>query len=407
MTSATPQPSLARRIVLLGTLMLALAVPVASVLMARIAFHAVGQDEGGYDVFMLAMGMLGITAASVGTIILWRTSGNVIGAMLIVGALVLMSSFLAWTTSAYRGATTSSTDFLGGVTGWWGTNSIIPGVFLLFPGVAILFPDGRLPGPRWRLPFAAIVVLLAVSVILQTIGPWAPDSNTVQNPFALPGVPLEVSALGGGLGALAVFLSLGLAVIAVSVRFHRSEGVERAQLKWLVASVSLMAILFPISFGTDVGPADLIDLASVVAGALIPVAIGIAILRYRLYDIDRIISRTIAYGLLTALLLGAYASIVVVLQGPLVAVTGSDTILVAPTTLVVAALFQPLRRRVQRAVDRRFDRARIDAERTSAAFSERLRDGIDIETVASDLDQTVRDALRPSTLALWLRTTGR
>ena len=138
-----------------------------------------------------------------------------------------------------------------------------------------------------------------------------------------------------------------------------------------------------------------------------PVAAGIAILRYRLYEIDRIISRTISYGVVTSLLVGAYALAILVLQGPLASLTGGQTIAVALSTLVAAALFQPLRVRVQRAVDRRFDRARFDAERTSASFAERLRVEVDIDAVTDDLRDTVRRSIKPAGLGLWLRGGGR
>jgi len=141
----------------------------------------------------------------------------------------------------------------------------------------------------------------------------------------------------------------------------------------------------------------------VVTFALPAVATAVAILRYRLYEIDRIVSRTIAYGLLTVILVAAYWGAILLLQGPLRTVLGGDTISVALSTLVVAALVQPIRRRVQHAVDRRFDRARFDAESTAAAFAERLRDQVDIAAVVSDLDLTVQSSLKPATIGLWLR----
>ncbi len=134
-----------------------------------------------------------------------------------------------------------------------------------------------------------------------------------------------------------------------------------------------------------------------------PLAIAVAILRYRLYDLDRIISRTISYVLITGVLAVTYAAVILVLQGPLGAVTGGDTITVALSTLVVAALFQPLRRRAQKVVDRRFDRARFDAERTTVAFAERLRDEVDIAAVTDDLSSTIHEVVRPASLGLWLR----
>lgn len=135
----------------------------------------------------------------------------------------------------------------------------------------------------------------------------------------------------------------------------------------------------------------------------IPISIGVAVLRYRLFDLDRIISRTIAYGLISGLLLGAYALLILVLQGPLGQVTGGETVSVAFSTLIVAALFQPVRRRVQRAVDLRFHRAAFDAEQTVVGFAGRLRGEVDIATVQTDLRGTVHDAIRPAQLGLWLR----
>ena len=254
------------------------------------------------------------------------------------------------------------------------------------------------------MPVVGGIVPLAIGTVLQTIAPWRIDGDlTIPNPLAIPSLPTELFELGGGLAALGTFILFAIAVVAVAVRYRRSTGVERAQQKWLVASVVATAVAFPFSYATSVGPDFLIDLFSVLTGALVPIAVGVAILRYHLFEIDRIISRTIAYVLITALLVAVYAGVVVVMQGPLGTVTGGETISVALSTLVVAALFQPLRRRVQAIVDRRFDRARIDADRTTAAFSERLRDEVDIETVTTDLRETVRTSIRPDRLGVWLR----
>ena len=171
----------------------------------------------------------------------------------------------------------------------------------------------------------------------------------------------------------------------------------------------MAAVLVALAMGGYaflVGPGkfnDIADLALGVAFGFFPIAIGIAILRYRLFEIDRLVSRTIAYVAITAVLLVAYTGAILVLQGPLGSVTGGDTIPVAVSTLVVAALFQPLRRRIQSVVDRRFDRARFDAERMSAAFAERLRADVDIESVTADLRTTVQAAVRPTHQELWIR----
>lgn len=150
-----------------------------------------------------------------------------------------------------------------------------------------------------------------------------------------------------------------------------------------------------------------IDLLTVMTLPIVAVSVAIGILRYRLYDIDRIVSRTIAYGLITALLVAVFLLVNLGLQGLLSSVTSGNSLAVAGSTLLAAALFTPVRRRVQRIVDRRFDRARYDGERTAGAFSVRMRDATDLPTVAHDLDATVRRAIAPSHLGLWLRGSGR
>ena len=169
-------------------------------------------------------------------------------------------------------------------------------------------------------------------------------------------------------------------------------------------------MVIPVGFLLNEAAPDLaailIDVGIVSLFAL-PIVIGIAILRYRLYEIDRIISRTVGYSLVTGILATVFVAIILVLQDGLSLVTQGDTIAVAISTLAVFALFQPVRRRVQHAVDRRFDRARFDAERTSAAFAERLRGEMDIDAVTTDLRDTVQTAIKPADLGLWLRGTGR
>ena len=251
-------------------------------------------------------------------------------------------------------------------------------------------------------------VLLAIGVGLQAIAPWRVTTELRSpSPLAIPGLSPDLAEAGGGVAALGIFVLFAVAVAAVTVRFRRSTGVEHAQQKWLVAGLGAMAVMFPVSFATDLGPADIIDVLSVAAGGLVAIAVAIAVLRYHVFDIDRVVSRGIAYGLLTAVLVATYAAVILLLQGPLGSFLGGDTISVALSTLVVAALFQPLRRGLQRAVNRRFDRARVDADLTTAAFSEQLRDETDIVAVTADLDRTVRESLKPADVGLWLRDARR
>jgi hypothetical protein len=397
-----------RRILLLGALLLAVAIPTVGLILSRDAATAIGLGVNDFLVFIAAVTVLGVTSVTVGVVIVWRKPGNRIGMLLMVGGLMLMTVFTSWPLAILRAGEAGPDDLLVGLTTWWGMVGVLPAIVLLYPAVGITFPDGRLPGPRWRWPVLAGAGSLVIGVILATIAPWRLDDGfRTPNPFAIPGVSSDVSDVGGGLAALGAFMLIAIAVLAVVARYRRSAGVERAQQKWFVLSIVAMAVAFPFSYATDIGPAQLIDFASILTGALVPIAIGIAILRYHLFEIDRIVSRTIAYGLMTAILVIAYTAAILVLQGPLGTVLGGDTIAVALSTLVVAALFQPVRRRVKNVIDRRFDRARIDAERTTAAFSERLRDEVDIATVTADLDETVRSALKPQRLGLWLRGTIR
>jgi hypothetical protein len=198
---------------------------------------------------------------------------------------------------------------------------------------------------------------------------------------------------------------LVVAAAALVVRWRRGDIVQRAQVKWVVgaAVVLLVAELLNVATFDPQDPVTIFGIVATVAIVLVPLAMGIAILRYRLYDIDRIISRTIAYALVTGLLAATFATSVILSQSVLAMFIGGQTIAVAASTLAVFALFQPVLRRVRRAVDKRFDRARYDGERTASAFSDRLRHEVDMEAVNTDLRTTVSGALAPTTLAIWLR----
>jgi hypothetical protein len=194
------------------------------------------------------------------------------------------------------------------------------------------------------------------------------------------------------------------------VRFRRASPTERHQLRWFTyAAVPEMAFLVFLGFaasGSVTVPQLVRLVAPFVIAPLLPAAAAIAVLRYHLYDLDRLVSRTIAYAVVTGLLVVTYAALILLLEGPLSGVTGSDTLPVALSTLAVAALFAPVRRRVQRAVDHRFDRARYDAELITTAFAERLRDEVDLATVTADFDGTVLRAISPSSIRVWLRAGG-
>ena len=232
--------------------------------------------------------------------------------------------------------------------------------------------------------------------------------------MAVPGEGLIFTgepSLGGAVGVafgiqFTGLLALPFAALAsiagMIVRLRRSGPSERQQLKWFTYA-AVLEITFLVSLGFLTIPPLLGAIAAVLIAPLLPVAAAIAILRYRLYEIDRIVSRTIAYGLVTGLLIAAYAGLILLLQGPLDQVTGGDTIAVAVSTLAVAALFQPMRQRVQRVVDLRFNRARYDAERTASAFADRLRDEVDIDSLTLEVTEVVKRSLAPASVGVWVR----
>jgi hypothetical protein len=273
--------------------------------------------------------------------------------------------------------------------------------------VLLLTPTGSPPSPRWRwwvwLTAAAPLVYIATEALL----PWAfePPFQSVTGPLDVPF--LADGPVAGTLRALgsAALLLVQLTVLAAAgslvVRFRRARGVERLQLRWMALAAALTGVaVAAVVAGTLTGTEVLWLWASAGYLVVLPLAVAAAVLRYRLYDLDRIISRTVAYGLLTVLLGLGYAAVVLGLGRLL---PDSSSLAVAGATLAVAAAFQPARRRVQALVDRRFNRHRYDAAQTIAAFSGRLRDQVDLDTLAAELVAVTDQTMQPTTVSLWLR----
>jgi hypothetical protein len=278
----------------------------------------------------------------------------------------------------------------------------------------LLFPDGRLPSKRWQ---PALWTLFGGMFLLVVAGSFRPGRYSQpfasqSNPLGLPGARGAMNGVdfGGWLLVLAGFL---LGAVALVVRLRRARGIERQQLKLVlavgivaaIATAALMSgwLISPPGGHDPQAPGRLRIAALGFILTAFPVAAGVAILRYRLYDIDRLISRTLSYLLLTAMLVGVYVGLIVVTTRLL---PFSSPVGVAASTLAAAALFSPLRRRLQQLVDRRFNRARYDSEATVAAFTARLRDAIDPETVRDDLLGAVAGAVEPAHLSLWTRVDG-
>jgi hypothetical protein len=335
----------------------------------------------------------------------------------VVGALVasrLPDNPNGWLWCA-AGLTYAISDFsrpLAGAVGWpswtawslgaWGFVVLL--ALLVF--VFLLFPTGRLPGHHWRWLAAATVtdaLLLTVAVLLIP----DPDDPTAVSPWALQGEAARIVNRIGESLLYAMFGAVLLAMLSLVLRFRRAGPTERRQLTWFLYATIVNAVLIIFDGLLGLLPLLISQVLSAVGFALLPVAVGVAMLRYRLYEIDRIVSRTVSYGLLSAALVGLYLLVVTLLRPLLEPLTGSSALAVAASTLAVAAVFNPARRRLQAAVDRRFDRARYDAGRAVDAFAARLRDQVDLDEITASLCDTVAATVAPGRVAVWLRPADR
>jgi hypothetical protein len=348
-----------------------------------------------------------VSGATIGAVLASRKPRHPVGWLLLAVALSLTATaaaaqYLTWGLLVRPGALPGArwVSLYYSAIGYTAMTSI--GLLLL------VTPTGSLPSPRWRWWARVMVATPVLLVVVATLakGPLDPRYQALGGPFDLRG--------HGGLLLVANQVALAVTTLAVVVaagslvgRFRRARGVERLQLQWvaLAALVVVMAGVIVLA-GLAVGVASASTLLSVAVGlclATLPVATAAAVLRYRLYDVDRIISRTLAYGSLTVLLGLGYAGIVLGLGRLL---PRSSSLAVAAATLAMAAVFQPARRHIQQAVDRRFNRARYDATRTIAAFSTRLRQQVDLTTLTAELVAVVDQTMQPTMVSLWLRPTG-
>jgi len=347
--------------------------------------------------------MAAVSAATVGAVLAARRPAHPVGWLLLGLGLSLLAHHLTYGYTRYglvaRPGTLPAASYLAGF-----NNGIVLSWLSCAGFVLLLTPTGKLPSPRWRwwarVAAAAPVVWLVGSAVHPA--PLYPEYPDIGNPLAVPALPgglLDVVMPAAGVVVLAALM---VGAVSLVGRFRRARGTERQQLRWLawgatLAAVALLAAMAALTLEEDF---NLLNVALGVCAALLPLATGASILRYRLYDLDRIISRTLAYGLLTVLLGGGYAGVVLGL-GQLL---GQDSsLVVAGATLAVAAVFQPARRRVQQVVDRRFNRRRYDAAQTIAGFRVRLRDEIDLDTMTAELLAVVDQTMQPTQASLWLR----
>ena len=372
---------------------------------ACVALVVTRADGGSIDVEEVISIVGGLATAVVGSLIVWSRRGGAIGWIFaILGLLLVFNLSLADAYTEYLTRTSGSPIVaLAWLLAWaW-----VPMLFSLLVFWPMLFPDGILEGRPWRLLFMGAGATCAIGSILAALDPVLDGGGTyeVANPIGLDGLgDVDSGATGTVLGALLVFFMLGAATSLV-VRFRRANGDARQQIKWIaLAGIIVIATFLLIAPAVEVitgaSPVWLYALAF----SLVPASVGLAILRHGLFDVDLVIRRTAVYAVLTVLLAAVYVATVLAAQAVFSSFTGGSDLAIAVSTLAVAALFLPVRSRVQHFVDRRFYRRRYDAQRTLQAFGSRLRDQVELETLSTDLAVVVEETIQPSHVSLWLRS---
>lgn len=349
----------------------------------------------------------GATYATVGAVVAVRRPGNVVGWLLLAAGLVFAQGSMCFEYANWALGPASSA---GGAAALWVTDALSTLALVLIPTALVVFPDGRLLSPRWR-PLTWLAGLTAASLVIGSgfvpgrLDPAAPGPN----PLGIDGAGSLIDAIGllGWVLALLLYAAAGAVTV---IRLRRSTDATHQQMKWVSYAAAVLGVVWAqwtvLYLAGVMGDAMFAIELSIVAAAMagVPVAMGIAILRYRLYGIDVIIRKTLVYGLVVVILAAVYLGGVLLLSEALRSVTGgTGAVAVTVSTLVVAAMFQPLRRRVQRGVDRRFYRDRYDSTSIVGLFNQRMRDQIDLGALETELLAVVTTALQPASVGLWIR----
>jgi len=363
-------------------------------------------DGSGWNLISFAFPIAAFSI--VGGVISLRRPGNLIGRLLAVIGL-LFAVFVACSAVSTWAVLTGS---LPRDVGEWiglGADAGVPALGLIGTQLVLRLPDGALPSPRWRWFSHVSLAAIAVSLAANLVQPGPVEE--------LPGTanPLGVEALKGVDSIFLVLLACFVVALAALVgRYHRTDAHGRIQLRWIAFGgalfvgvyVVLLALVITLEEDTGGAVGSVVGYLFAPAFALLPIAVGYAVLRHRLYDIDAVTSRALVYGALTATLAGAYLTLVLVLQFVLRPLTEQSDLAVAGSTLAVAALFRPARVRFQAVVDRRFFRRRYDAQRALASFSSRLRDDVALDAISAELRRVVAETVQPAHASLWLRDRG-
>jgi len=374
---------------------------------AMVVVRLNGGEIGSSDATGSAI--LAVSFSAVGAVIVLRRPENPVGWIFLFGGFCNSLNAFSWEYSRYALIETSGWRPLGTLFAWLSTWVFAPG-FVAFPLTLLLFPTGRPPSPRWRPLLWLIAAGLALGVVPMAVAAWP-----IRGPGLVNDDLWADNAVVGGLavtlqraGVVVITLCILASIVSIGLRFRRAAGEERQQLKWLVYAGALTFIV--LATASPASPFEMSGTGAVLLSVLallslpsIPVAVGIAILRYRLYDIDLVINRTLVYATLTAMLAAVYVACVVLLQYLFRTLAGeASQLAIVVSTLAIAALFNPLRRRTQGFIDRRFYRRKYDAAKTLEAFSAKLREETDLDRLGGDLVGVVQETLQPEHASLWL-----
>jgi hypothetical protein len=377
-----------------------LAHPLAALILVALVYQIVFEFRTEPSAAILDIGLFIFLLATtaVGWLLAWKRPRNPLGWLLLAvpGFYMLVDVPTELLDGALRGV-------VPGAYAWtlWFTNgwSWLPPVGLLFTQIPMRFPDGRLPSPRWRwFSWFTIVSLVTASFILATSD--ARVGRGIANPTYIPWSPTELSVLTIVGTELLPVVSIVGSLASLFIRYRRADAVARAQLRWVFWGAAIPIGLLTLDTPVPSQPGYVISIF-LVTYALIPIAIGVAVMRYGLYGIDRIISRTVSYVIVTVVVVGVYVGVVLGIGALL---PRANSVGIAIATLAAAAVFLPLLRVVQRVVDRRFNRAAYNAQKVVDAFGERLRSGADPHAAGADLVSAVNQTLQPAGVGIWTRT---
>ena len=389
----------------------ALAVGAVGVGVGLVAAGAVLTGANGGDAieaFLFGLGFAGF--AFVGAVIVVRRPDNPMGWLFLAMGVLWAAGSFSDQYALYAYVTDPKSLPLPVVAAWYGEWYWITNLFGLLCFGPLLFPTGRPLSQRWRIVLGALAFACTAAVVYAALDPrldLAGADVSVSNPIGVGAFDELESGVTGGLVVATVLLGALASVVCVVLRFRRSRGQERQQMKWFTYAAVMTVVGFVLLGVLDAVAGIRFDIGYFGITLLMPVAAAVAILRYRLYDIDVVINRTLVYVALTAILGLVYVGSIFVFQRVLSPLTAESDLAIAGSTLAVAALFRPLRARVQRFIDRRFYRSKYDAQRTLDGFSERLRDEVDLDALGAHLQDVVALTVRPAHASLWLREESR